>query len=58
MSYYKEYMANILFTKLHFQIKYIFTQKLFIVWISIINRGTVKYENNVYINHMIFYKKI
>ena len=40
-------MVNILFTNIYFQIKYITTQKLFIVWIANINRRTVKIENNV-----------
>ena len=47
MSSYKEDMGNMLFTDLHFQMKYIITQKLFVVWIATINCVTLKYEDNV-----------
>ena len=40
-------MGNILLTDLHLQMKYIITQKLFVVWIATINRVTLKYEDTI-----------
>ena len=47
MNSYKEHMGNMLFTDLHFQMKYIITQKLIVVWIATINCVALKYEDNV-----------
>ena len=40
-------MGYILFTDLRFQVKYIITQKLFVVWIATISRVPLNYEDTV-----------